>query len=185
MTVAYAPGSAVELIVQIENRIEMAGLSRVYCLVIAHDDEQMAGRLVDAADAETVVVVRWDQAEWSAGLAEVVKWAAERGVLHVLVAGHSQTVNDAMDAEAGGSGEGQQSSASFKNIVAGACEIEQRLQLAKEQFAATMVEFSNSETLADVSCDDSFRLTPLFYVAHSDHFMRFDFATSSFVPLDV
>ena len=184
MSTAFAEVSMNKHIQSLEQKLEAVGSSSIDCLVIAHADTGMIRRLVDALESESTVVLPLNQNDWSDSLAEIVLWAAEQQINHVVVAGHSQAVAPAPQPQIFHRGRpAEPGTGGFQRVVAGARSMNNHSRASRQQFAALMRDLIDSESLKNADCDDTFRLAPLFYVAHSDSFLRFRFEDESFVPL--
>lgn len=185
MSTVFTEIIANEHIKSLESKIEAFQPQKVDCLVIAHSDAAMIQRVVDALDSDAVAVLPLNQIDWFENLAEVVTWAAEQHINHVVVVGHSKTVAPIPQPQIYYDGRPTEleESRGFESVIAGTRSLEDRLQMSKNQFGASMRQLAESHELQDTYCDDSFHLTPLFYVAHEDFFLLFDFQNEAFVPL--
>ena len=169
----------------LNKELESRHLETADCLVVADGDQHLTRRVVNALDSDLLIVMPLSSSEWKEQLPEVVRWAADHRINHVVVVGHSAAERSAETSQSVPPDglRSQDGVPSFQRIVAGARSMEDRLNEAKQQYAAAMEQLVSSPRLADTTCDDDFHLTPLFYVSHSDFFLCFNFTTKKFVPV--
>lgn len=185
MSIAINQVSQTEHLEYLNKELESKHMETADCLVVADGDQHIVERVVEALDSDSLVVMPLSSSEWREHLPEIVRWAADHRINHVVVVGHSAAARSA-ETSRSAHPEGlrtQESSPSFQRIVAGARSMEDRLNQAKQQYAAAMEQLVRSPRLADTTCDDDFHLTPLFYVSHSDFFLCFNFNTKKFIPV--
>lgn len=150
-------------------------------LLIAPDDSMIVDRIRNCATSQAVSVLTLQGSDWPDGLAATISAAAKRGTKHVIVAGHSQFMAAASSESS--SATNSESEASGGSIIARATSLQKKAQTARQHFAACLRSLMNSDQMRQLTSDSGIRVTPLFYVAHGDFFVRFDFESNAFVPL--
>jgi hypothetical protein len=160
--------------------------AKVDCLIIAHNDPQMIQLLADAMEEESVVVLPLCQAEWDTNLSQVLAWAVDAGINHILIAGHSDCVSSAPPKRLK---HGQTIShsewlfPSTDRILAGVSRCQQQLDAAKSHFANQLSNVLKSDELQNKECSDDFSLQTLFYISNGGAFLKYSVCDGTFNPL--
>ena len=188
MSVAFAETSHAASHIELLNKMIDEQQASVECLIVAHNDATMIRRLTDAFENQEVAVLPVCQGEWDACLSQIVAWAVDRGIDHVVIAGHSGSLDSTSPALIG---KGRMSTENDKTesntldrVLDGAKRTQRQFAECKAHFAEQLSQLCHREELQGLKVSDDFQLNAMFYLANGGVFLRYSLRDGSFCPIE-